>query len=363
MVLIRQRPTGRSRLRWAGTNEREMTVSDTPWSQFSQADYTAQQWARACLIDTEQGAPDQKDRYKLPVREPSGVVNRNAVHAASARLDQVEGVASDKKAVAARSLVSLYHDLGEDPPDSLMGTAGNGQRSAQGVERIFTNMFVKEGSPIQVRSASNGAPSRVIGGYASVFNRYSENLGGFVERVAPSFFNKSRADGWPGVVCRYNHQDNFLLGATRSGTLQLSIDETGLNYNVDLPECRSDVLEMVGRGDISNSSFAFQVFDQEWGTSEQGYPVRTLISGRLIDVAPVSVPAYPDASVGLRSLAEHTGAPLEDVVKLAECDELRKLFVRTDGDGKPKPKAKPKQGRQALMEILARRPEDPIGKV
>lgn len=339
-----------------------MTVSDTPWSNFSQADYTAQQWARACLIDTEQGAPDQKDRYKLPVREPSGTVNRNAVHAAAARIDQVEGVAAEKKAAAARSLVSLYrNDLGEDPPDSLMGMAGS-QRSALPVERVWTNMFAKSGSPVQVR-ASNGATSRVIGGYAAVFNRYSQNLGGFIEQVAPSFFNRSSVEGWPGVVCRYNHQDNFLLGATRSGTLQLSIDETGLNYNVDLPECRGDVLEMVSRGDIANSSFAFQVVDQEWGISEQGYPVRTLRSGLLIDVAPVSLPAYPDATVGLRSLAEHSGAPIEDVVKLAECNELRKLFVRTDGDGHPKPKAKPKQGRQALMEILARRPQDPIGKV
>ena len=71
--------------------------------------------------------------------------------------------------------------------------------------------------PVEVRGGSGN--SRLIGGLAAVFNRPSHNLGTFVERVAPSFFNKSRADGWPGVIARYNHDDNYLLGATRSGTL------------------------------------------------------------------------------------------------------------------------------------------------
>ena len=64
--------------------------------------------------------------------------------------------------------------------------------------------------------------------------------------------------------------------------------------------------------------------------SDQGYPLRTLISGRLIDVAPVCEPAYPDSTVGLRSLAKHLGVPYEDVAKLSKENELRKFFVRTD---------------------------------
>lgn len=213
-------------------------------------------------------------------------------------------------------------------------------------ERIFTTVAV------EVRLAASG-PSRSIGGYASVFNKYSENLGGYVERVAPSFFNKSRADGWPDVIARYNHDDAFLLGATRNGTLQLSIDETGLNYTVELPESRNDVLELVSRGDIGKSSFAFQTFEDDWGLSGQGYPQRTLVSGRLIDVAPVSTPAYRDSTVGMRSLAKKMDAKLEEIVSLAKSDELRKLFVRTDGQP-----AKPKAnmfGPAARMAILAKK--------
>jgi uncharacterized protein len=182
--------------------------------------------------------------------------------------------------------------------------------------------------PVELRASSGN--SRSIGGYAAMFNRLSENLGGFVERVAPSFFNKSRADGWPGVIARYNHDDNYLLGATRSGTLQLSIDSTGLNYVVDLPESRNDVLEWVGRGDIGNSSFAFQTFEDDWSYRSGGHPMRTLVSGKLIDVAPVSTPAYRDTTVAMRSLAQHMGVPVGDIIELSSEDELRKLFVRTD---------------------------------
>jgi uncharacterized protein len=195
---------------------------------------------------------------------------------------------------------------------------------------------------VEVRAAGG---SRTIGGYAATFNSRSEPLNGFVETVSKSFFNKSKGDGWPGVVCRYNHNDLYVLGATRSGTLRLSVDGTGLDYAVDVPECRGDVLELVQRGDISHSSFSFVTYEQGWGF-EDGYPLRTLISGRLVDTAPVPVPAYTNTSVAMRSLAEHMQAPLEDVVTLAKSDDLRKLFIRTD---------RPLSGPVALAQITRKR--------
>jgi HK97 family phage prohead protease len=182
--------------------------------------------------------------------------------------------------------------------------------------------------PVEIRSA--GGNGRVIGGYALVFDRQSQNLGGYVERIDPRFLNKSRGDHWPGVMCRWNHSDQFLLGTVQSGTLRLNIDTVGLDYTVDLPECRSDVLELVSRGDIAHSSFAFVAYEEDWSTSQRGAPLRTLLSGRLIDVAPVTTPAYSDTSVALKSLARHLGVPFEEVRKLSMENELRKLVARTD---------------------------------
>ena len=339
-------------------------ASDTPWSNFTPADYTTQQWARACLIDTENGDKDSKDRYKLPVREPSGAVNRNGVHAAAQRFGQVEGVSPDKKAKAARSLVTLYRtELAETPPDSLMSAAGDsGERAAPEVERLWTNSWqgYKQGSEVTLRSGPDGKKTRIIGGYAAVFDTRSVPLQGFIETIERSFFNRSRADNWPGVVCRYDHDNAMLLGTTASGTLRVAPDNVGLDYVVDLPNCREDVYEYVQRKDVRNSSFAFQVFEDEF-THDEGIPVRHLVSGKLIDVAPVVTPAYPDATVGLRSLARHVGAPIEDVVKLAETDELRSLFVRTDNRGNAQP-IKGKSGRQAQLELLAMRRDDPFGE-
>lgn len=338
-----------------------MTVSDSPWSNFTAQDYSIQQWRSATLIDTEDGSVDTRDRYLLPYREPNGEISRTGVRSAAERLIALPGITPEKRAEAARKLVTVFrNDLGETPLDSLLGIGGDEstgtKRSAPPLERLYSTTFLrgKEGSPVELRSKE----SRTIGGYAAVFERNSENLGGFIEQVDPQFFNRSFAIGWGPVVCRFNHQDNFLLGATYSSTLRLSKDNVGLMYDVDLPECRADVLEMVSRGDIRSSSFAFQCYEDEWRTNDSGYPVRTLLSGKLIDVAPVTVPAYPDASVGLRSLANFVGAPIEDVVTRAGHDELRGFFVRTDG---PKAQKPPKSGPSALMEILSKRPDDPIG--
>jgi uncharacterized protein len=61
-----------------------------------------------------------------------------------------------------------------------------------------------------------------------VFPRRSQPMGGLIEMVGPSFFNKSQGDNWPGVVWRYQHNDMMMLGATRSGTLKLKVGATGL---------------------------------------------------------------------------------------------------------------------------------------
>lgn len=259
-------------------------------------------------------------------------------------------------------------------------------KTASDTERLYVSNFLgfeKKGSPIEVRSAAN----RTIGGYAAVFNKRSVNLGGFHEVLDPRVFNKSRSDGFPGVICRFNHSDDLVLGTTRTGTCRVNVDGTGLQYEVDVPQCRSDVYELTERGDIAHSSFAFQSYEDEWGY-EDGMAQRMVLSARLLDVAPVTNPAYPDATVGvrslagpaLRSLARHMDASIEDVMAHAQRDELRSFFTRTDQcavppvaavepPADPEPVVEPviepearfgKFGPAALMEILGRRADDPI---
>lgn len=104
----------------AEVEERALTLSDKPWSQFSEADYTPAQYKAACLI--WDGPADDKSSGILPVREPDGTVNKAGMIAAAGRLNQVKASDSDKKA-AAKALMSLYGKAGLKPPPTLLQAA------------------------------------------------------------------------------------------------------------------------------------------------------------------------------------------------------------------------------------------------
>ena len=227
---------------------------------------------------------------------------------------------------------------------------GDGDRSSgwNNVERRYTS------SVMEVRAIDDG---QRIGGYAAVFGKLSRNLGGFVERVDSGAFNEWRSMGWPNVVCRYNHDSNMVLGTTASGMLQLRTDNVGLDYDVLPPQARTDILELVQRRDIQFSSFAFRVPEDgdTWSaTRDTNYPMRTLHGVELVDVAPVLDPAYPDATAGLRSLARAMSASFDEVRTMAQADELRRFFVRTDRPSYSPPKPKVTAA-SAMMKLMERR--------
>lgn len=208
--------------------------------------------------------------------------------------------------------------------------------------------------------ASDGGKGR-LGGYALKFNTYSQNLGGYVESCAPGLVDEATLRGDRGdVVARYQHEDQFILGRQVSGTLELRADGTGVEYDVDLPDTTyaRDIAALAQRGDLRYSSFAFRTLDDEWSTTEQGFPLRVLRSIQLVDVAPVVNPAYLDTSTGLRSLAERRGLDLDTVKAAAEHNELGVLLregapTHIDlgaGQGDTHPAVEARRRRLALME-------------
>lgn len=100
--------------------ERAMTLSTKPWSDFSEADYTPAQYKAACLI--WDGPDSDKSSGSLPVKEPDGTVNKNALAAAAARLGQVKASEADKMA-AAKALLSYYGQAKLKAPGSLLQAA------------------------------------------------------------------------------------------------------------------------------------------------------------------------------------------------------------------------------------------------
>ena len=92
-------------------------VSDKPWSDFKESDYNDDQWYRACVLH-KNGSSKVKSDNGLPIREPSGTLNRNGVHAAASRFNQVDAPA-EAKSKAKAALRGAYKTLGEEVPDNL----------------------------------------------------------------------------------------------------------------------------------------------------------------------------------------------------------------------------------------------------
>lgn len=180
-----------------------------------------------------------------------------------------------------------------------------------------------------VELRAGGTKGKRAGGYALMFNKRSQNLGGFVEVVAPTLPDETLARGLD-VLGRYQHDSNMLLGRTDAQTLRLTKDGTGLDYDVDLPDTSyaRDLTALLERGDVRGSSFAFRLAEdgEEWGFTESGFPERTLHRGIIVDVAPVVTPAYIDTTSGLRSLAEHRSLDVQTVIAAASCNELGTLL-------------------------------------
>lgn len=159
-------------------------------------------------------------------------------------------------------------------------------------------------------------------GYAAVFNSETR-LGRFIERIDPGFFDDVLDDD---VRVLFNHDSNIVLGRTKSGTARIGVDERGLYYEYDDPDTThsSDLMKLMKRGDISQSSFGFTVREDKWEKREDGTPVRTLIkAGRLYDVSPVTYPAYQDTTVAARSME----AAFQDNSAMVEADKVERDHV------------------------------------
>lgn len=160
--------------------------------------------------------------------------------------------------------------------------------------------------PLSIRKAEGQDDSRRIEGYALVFNSRSVDLGGFTEVIAPGALEGVLAKS--DVLALYNHDINRgLLARSRQGegTLELTIDDTGLRYSFEAPNTAlgDELLEGVRRGDIAGSSFAFTVDKDHWEEDKDGSIVRTIIAlDELFDVSPVIHPAYEETSVDSRGL-------------------------------------------------------------
>lgn len=159
----------------------------------------------------------------------------------------------------------------------------------------------KRGGELQIEVSD-----RLVSGYAVVFDTWSNDLG-FYEKILRGAITEDtikRSD----VICKLNHDDQKVLARSKygEGSLILEVDDKGLKYTFEAPRTQygDELLEYLRRGDITGSSFAFTIeedeFSYQWPFDKDADPVlcREVIKvDKIFDVSPVFSPAYEKTSV------------------------------------------------------------------
>lgn len=165
---------------------------------------------------------------------------------------------------------------------------------------------------------------RIIFGTAVVFNKPSNDLGGFREIISNSSITQellNRSD----IQMLYNHKDtNGILAryTNGSGTLKLTLTAKGIDFEFEAADSPlgNEVLSSVQRGDLRGASFAFKVAvgGETWSIGPTGR-IRTITNiSYLQDMSIVTKPAYKDTIVDTRAMPTDTNPINTDEMDIME---------------------------------------------
>ena len=148
--------------------------------------------------------------------------------------------------------------------------------------------------------------SRRVEGVAVVFDSWSEDLGGFREKIARGALDGVIARSDIFALLDHDRRRGILGRCKRGeeGSLKLEVRDDGLHYSFEAPntDLGNEVLSCLSRGEIGGSSFAFTVLEDKWERNGDTY-YRTITKiDELYDVSPVYSPAYSQTTCDLRGL-------------------------------------------------------------
>lgn len=177
-----------------------------------------------------------------------------------------------------------------------------------------------------IETRTEGNQFRFVG-HVAKFDRWSEDLGGFRERLRAGVFAKTVKEA--DIRFLFNHDPNFVLGRNRSKTAHIEEDSIGLFVDGLAPDTQwaRDLHETVSRGDVNQGSFGFRKIKDEWNARRTE---RDLVEASLFDVSLVTFPAYQDTDLSARAafhahgLAQLLGAGNE--LPADALDQLRRLL-------------------------------------
>ena len=165
----------------------------------------------------------------------------------------------------------------------------------------------------------------VIVGYGLRYDEWSDTMGvpgwfEFKEKIAPGAAREAIKN--VDLRALFNHDSSKVLGRMSARTLEIEEDDFGLRYKIIPPDTSygRDLIKSIERGDIKESSFAFVIGkndgDDEWEEVEDGVFERTIHRfDKIIEVSPVTFPAYPSASSGIREVDKDKYQEIINIIK------------------------------------------------
>lgn len=155
----------------------------------------------------------------------------------------------------------------------------------------------------QVQLTGETEDKRTVEGYALLFDTASDGLS-FEETIMRGALDGVIAKSDVFALLNHSHSRGLLARSKQgTGSLTLEVDSKGLKYRFEAPKTQlgEELLENLRRGEISESSFCFDVEKDTWERKKDGTWKRTIEKiGQLYDVSPVYNGAYSKTSVYLR---------------------------------------------------------------
>lgn len=174
-----------------------------------------------------------------------------------------------------------------------------------------------------------------FGGIAAVIDRTTD-LGWFEEKIARGAFDDALARTDVDIRVLGNHREDNLLGRTKAETAKVFVNADGnLEYEW-IPDYENPThcsfARSIMRGDITQSSFSFYIESDQWEYKDEQRTKsrRTILKVRqIMDVAPVTFPAYEDATAEARSSLQQYETMLQQNTNTHDIDLLKIYKLKT----------------------------------
>ena len=191
----------------------------------------------------------------------------------------------------------------------------------------------------RMREAAEGGESRIIEGYAIVFERESVLLAdwwdNYHEIIHAGAITQEEVDNMDIPMDMFHNREKLLARSKMGqGSMKLTVDEVGLRYEFEAPNTADGdaAIELVKRGDLVGSSFIFwcdEQSDVKYTKDENDLLVRHVNHiGKIYSLTIAANPAYSETTVTAREVESH-GIVLKPVKDIeAEAAAMREKVAK-----------------------------------